>query len=119
MIDRPARYEILLTHGAEQDLESTHHHLAGIGCEYLADRMLDRFMEVFTEVSYHPERGKYSKEFAALGIKNYRVTILDYRLTKFRPRLVYRVLDDKVIIYLIADGREDMQSLLARRMLGA
>jgi prevent-host-death family protein len=41
------------------------------------------------------------------------------RLTKFRTRFVYRVLDDKVIIYLIPDGREDMQSLLARRMLGA
>lgn len=37
----------------------------------------------------------------------------------FKPyRAIYRVQDKKVIIYLIADGRRDMQSLLSRRLLG-
>jgi toxin ParE1/3/4 len=33
--------------------------------------------------------------------------------------VIYRVADNRVIIYLIADGRRDMQSVLARRLLGA
>jgi toxin ParE1/3/4 len=49
----------------------------------------------------------------ALGIREYRQTF-------FRPyRLIYRVMDRRVYIYLIADGRRNMQSLLARRLLGA
>jgi toxin ParE1/3/4 len=31
--------------------------------------------------------------------------------------VIYRVLDRQVAVYLIADGRRDMQSLLARRLL--
>jgi toxin ParE1/3/4 len=47
----------------------------------------------------------------ALGIK-------EYRQTSFKPyRVIYRVLDRQVLIYLIVDGRRDMQSLLSRRLL--
>jgi toxin ParE1/3/4 len=33
-------------------------------------------------------------------------------------RLIYRVHPQGVVIYIIADSRRDMQSLLARRLLG-
>jgi toxin ParE1/3/4 len=46
-----------------------------------------------------------------LGIK-------EYRQTSFKPyRVIYRVLDRQVLIYLIVDGRRDMQSPLSRRLL--
>jgi toxin ParE1/3/4 len=32
--------------------------------------------------------------------------------------VIYRVFGDRVFIHLIADGRRDMQTLLARRLLG-
>jgi toxin ParE1/3/4 len=49
----------------------------------------------------------------ALGIK-------EYRQASFKPyRVIYRVVHSQVVIYLIADGRRDMQSVLARRLLGA
>lgn len=34
-------------------------------------------------------------------------------------RLIYRIVGEAIVVYLIADGRRDMQSLLARRLLGA
>lgn len=47
------------------------------------------------------------------------VCIREYRQAHFKPyRLIYRVSGKQVIIYIIADGRRDMQSLLMRRMLG-
>jgi toxin ParE1/3/4 len=59
-----------------------------------------------------PERGSYPKELVSLGIKEYRQTF-------FKPyRLIYRVADNKVIVFLIVDGRRDMQAVLARRLLG-
>ena len=64
-------------------------------------------------LSEFPERGSYPKELVSLGIKEYRQTF-------FKPyRMIYRVTDSQVIIYLIADGRRDMQAVLARRLLGA
>ena len=47
-----------------------------------------------------------------LGIKEYRQVF-------FKPyRLIYRVMNADVVVYVIADGRRDMQSLLTRRLLG-
>ena len=113
MAGRPTRYEVLLTHGAEQDLESIYDYVAEFDSVANANRVLDRLTEVVEGLARFPERGNYPKELAALGIK-------DYRQTAFKPyRVVYRVLDGKVVIYLIVDGRRDMQSVLTRRLLGA
>ena len=78
-----------------------------------ADHVLDALMRTAQSLSSFPERGSYPKELLALGIKEYRQTF-------FKPyRVIYRVVDGQVVIYLIADGRRDMQALLARRLLGA
>ena len=107
------KYEVLLTEGAEQDLESIYDYIAEFDCKASADYVLDRLLEVVESLSAFPERGAYTKELVALGIR-------DYRQTAFKPyRVIYRVMAQKVYIYVIADGRRDMQSLLARRLLGA
>jgi toxin ParE1/3/4 len=107
------KYEVLLTQGAEQDLESIHDYIAEFDCKANADHVLDRLLDVVDSLTAFPERGAYPKELIALGIR-------DYRQTAFKPyRVIYRVTGQKVYIYLIADGRRDMQSLLARRLLGA
>lgn len=113
MVGRPSRYEILLTEGAEQDLESIHDYISEFDCVANANYVLDRLMEVVEGLAKFPERGSYPKELVALGIK-------DYRQTAFKPyRVIYRVVGSQVVIYLIVDGRRDMQSVLARRLLGA
>jgi len=110
---KPAQYEVLLTRGAEQDLESIHDYIAGFDCIANADLVLDRVMEVVASLARFPERGSYPKELLALGIK-------EYRQSAFKPyRVIYRVIASQVVIYLIVDGRRDMQSVLARRLLGA
>lgn len=113
MAGRPTRYEVLLTEGAEQDLEALYDYIAEFDSVANASHVLDRLMEVVEGLAQFPERGSYPKELAALGIK-------DYRQTAFKPyRVIYRVLSSPVVIYLIVDGRRDMQSVLARRLLGA
>jgi toxin ParE1/3/4 len=45
--------------------------------------------------------------------------IREYRQNFFKPyRMIYRMTGQQVVVYLIADGRRDMQTLLARRMFG-
>jgi toxin ParE1/3/4 len=113
MAGRPASFEVLLTEGAEQDLESIHDYIAEFDCLANANFVLDELLIVVDGLSKFPERGSYPKELVGLGVKEYRQTF-------FKPyRLIYRVSGQQVIVLLIADGRRDMQSLLARRLLGA
>ncbi len=113
MVDRSKRYEVLLTQGAERDLESIYDYIADVDGIANANNVLDRLMEIVEGLAKFPERGSYPKELVALGIK-------EYRQTAFKPyRVIYRVIGREVVIYLIIDGRRDMQSLLARRLLGA
>jgi toxin ParE1/3/4 len=108
-----AKFEVLLTEGAEQDLEAIHDYISEFDCVANANYVLDKLIDVVESLSKFPERGSYPKELVGLGIKEYRQTF-------FKPyRVIYRVAGSQVIIYLIADGRRDMQSVLARRLLGA
>lgn len=113
MAGTPARFDVLLTKGAEQDLEAIHDHISEFDCVANANHVLDELMAVVESLSTFPERGSHPKELIGLGIREYRQTF-------FKPyRVIYRVAGSQVIIYLIADGRRDMQSVLARRLLGA
>jgi toxin ParE1/3/4 len=103
----------VLTEGAEQDLEALHDYISEFDCIANANYVLDAVMDVVQSLSKFPERGSYPKELVSLGIKEYRQIF-------FKPyRVIYRVTGTQVIIYVIADGRRDMQSVLARRLLGA
>ena len=106
-----ASYEVFLTEGAEQDLESIYDYIAEFNCAANAEHMLDQLMDVVGSLSQFPDRGSYPKELVDLGIREYRQAFFQ------RYRLIYRVMDARVIVYMIADGRRDMQSLLERRLL--
>ncbi|XVJ71167.1 MAG: type II toxin-antitoxin system RelE/ParE family toxin [Rhizobacter sp.] len=113
MAGTSAKFEVLLTEGAEQDLEAIYDYISEFDCVANANHVLDALLDVVQSLSRFPERGSYPKELVSLGIKEYRQTF-------FKPyRLIYRVTGSQVIIYLIADGRRDMQTVLSRRLLGA
>ena len=107
------RYEVLITQGAERDLEEIYDHIAEFDSPEKAEYVLSRLLEAAERLATFPDRGPHPKELQALGIREYRQTF-------FKPyRLIYRVIGKQVFIYLIADGRREMQSLLAGRLLGA
>lgn len=113
MAGTSARFEVLLTEGAGQDLEAIYDYIAESDSVANANSVLDALMRVVDSLSRFPERGSYPKELVGLGITEYRQTF-------FKPyRLIYRITGSRVIIYLIVDGRRDMQSVLARRLLVA
>lgn len=106
-------YEVLLTKGAEQDLETIYDYIAKFDSAANANYVLDELLTVVENLAVYPERGSYPNELSAMGIH-------DYRQTFFKPyRVIYRILGKAVYIVLIVDGRRDMQSLLMRRLLGA
>lgn len=107
------RCDVLLTGGAEHDLASIHEYIAETDGDRAAGRLLSRLIDLADRLSEFPERGSHPRDLLALGIREYRQVML-------RPyRIIYRIIDQQVIITVIADGRRDMQSLLATRLLGA
>lgn len=106
-------YRVLLTRGAEQDIESIYDYIAEYDDPANADYVLDQLMATAEKLALMPERGSYPKELTALGMR-------EFRQVNFKPyRLIYRLVGNDVIIYIVADGRRDMQSLLERRLLSA
>ena len=103
-------YSIVLSRGAVRDLEEIYEFVAESDSEAKADQLADRLQKTLGALATHPEHGTYPSELRALGIN-------EYRQVYFKPyRIIYKVVDRKVVVYLIADGRRDMQSLLARRL---
>jgi toxin ParE1/3/4 len=106
-------YEVSLTKDAERDLEEIYLYIAEHDSRASADHVLDRLVKATEALRTSPDRGSYVNELRSLGISEYRQIF-------FKPyRLIYRVHSKQVIVYVITDGRRDMESLLARRLLGA
>lgn len=106
------RLAVVLTEDAERDLEDIVTHSATHDSLQNAAHVLGRILEIAERLSTAPTRGSQPKELRGLGDQEYRQVF-------FKPyRLIYRVVGNAVAVYLIADGRRDMQSLLARRFLG-
>ena len=105
------RYGVLLAEHAQRDLDELHDTITEHDSPRNAAHVLDRIEEALESLSAFPERGSHPKELLALGIREYRQIF-------FKPyRLIYRIVARRVHVYLLADGRRDMQSLLARRLL--
>lgn len=104
-------FKVMLTADAVTDLNELYDYIESNDSPEKADYVLGQIEQVFSTLSESPERGAYPKELLILGIREYREIF-------FKPyRIIYRVISRVVYIYLIVDGRRDMQSLLQRRML--
>lgn len=106
-------HQVWLTADAEQDLRDIYDYIATTDSMAHANLVLDRLATLLQGMAQFPERGAHPKELLELGIRDYRQTVA-------APyRVIYRIVGRRVLVYLIADRRRDMQTLLARRMLGA
>ena len=107
------RFEVLLTAGAVHDLEEIAAWIALHDSPARASHVVGRIEAAIAAMARFPARGARPRELLAIGNRDYRETF--FKLY----RILYRVQRKRVYVYLIADGRRDMQALLAQRLLGA
>ena len=110
---------VFLTADAARDLEELYQYIAVHDAPGKAEHVLTSIEKAFGSLSESPDRGAHPKELLALGIR-------DYREIFFKPcRVIYRDNGGRfkpvptIPVFLIADGRRDMQMLLQRRLLDA
>lgn len=107
------RYQVLFADKAARDLESIRDYIATSDSVASTERVLDVMLDVVATLERLPERGSHPRELMALGHIGYRQIV-------HKPwRVFYRVKANRVYIVLIADGRRDMRTLLAQRLLEA
>lgn len=113
MTSQPVHYEVVLTEDAQRDLEELLDYIAEHDAPAKAEHVLAVIEKLLGTLTTSPERGAITKELLSVGIR-------DYRESYFKPyRVIYRVINRHVYVYLIVDGRRDMQALLSRRLLRA
>ena len=106
------KYSVSLTDDAVRDLEDIYDYISESDLPEKADYVLGKIEDMVLNLTELPERGTYPKELSDLGLR-------EYREVYFKPyRVIYRVFDKSIYVYVIADGRRDIQTLLGRRLLG-
>ena len=108
-----ADFDVRLTRGAENDLEALYDYIQANHSTEQADALLDRILVAVESLEGFALRGSVPKELDALGIREFRQTLVD------PYRLIYRIVGKTAFVSVIADGRRDMQALLERRLLGS
>lgn len=104
-------FDVFLAKQAERDIEDIWHYVARADDMETADRLVDALEEACVRLRELPHRGNVPKELQALGMT-------EYRELHYKPyRIIYRVFENRVVVYCVADGRRDMRSLLERRLL--
>ena len=105
-------FAVVLTEDAVRDLDDLYSFIAAQDGRDRADPVLGRIHDKLATLRDFPERGEFPPELAALGIRQ-------FRQIHYKPwRMVYQVSAETVTVMLLADGRQDMQTRLQRRLLG-
>ncbi len=90
-------FTVLLTDDAVRDLEDIDDYISNRDSSEKADYVLRMIEDVLFNLADLPDRGAYPQELSLLGIREYREVF-------FKPyRIIYRVVGDKVYVYIIAD----------------
>ena len=106
-------HDIRLTDDAEEDLEGIVEYISATDSKTRAAYVVAGIRRVVEGLADLPERGPRVRELVEVGRPEYREVL-------FKPyRIIYRVSGQEVDVYVIADGRRDMRTLLMRRLLSA
>jgi toxin ParE1/3/4 len=104
-------FAVKFTPGARKDLRNIHDYIARNDSLEHADSVARKIIEEALSLGTAPARRAYPAELLALGRH-------DVRQVFFKPyRILYKVRGETILIAVIADGRRDMQSLLAGRLI--
>lgn len=106
-------FSVLLTDDAARDLDEIFDYIDRHDVPGKADYVLEQIEKVFNSLSGNPRRGVYPRELLSIGIREYREIF-------FKPyRIIYRIIEKKVVVLLVVDGRRNLQEILQRRLLQA
>jgi len=105
------KYQVNLLSMAEDDLLEIYKYVFINDSEDNADKLYEKLFATCKRLEKHPTRGHVPPELKDLGVE-------DFLEVHYKPyRIIYRVIEKRVFIYCILDGRRDLSKLLEERLL--
>ncbi len=96
---------------AQNDLRSVYTWVYRNDSKQAARKLLDELKRTCENLQSLPERGHTPPELQMINVRRY----LEIHCKHFR--IIYEILDDKVYIHAVLDGRRSVQELLLERLL--
>ena len=103
-------YDVEITAGAEADLRHIFEYLIAEGAANAASRLLDTLLARAAKLETFPRRGSIPDDLILPEAGEFR------QLVEPPYRLIYEVEERRVLVHLIAHGRQDLRELLSRRL---
>jgi len=105
------RFAVHIIADAERDLLDIYQYVAQNDSRENARELLRHIEQVILKLESMPLRGRYPPELKRIGV-------LEFREVFFKPyRVIYQVVETKVYVHCVLDGRRDLQDLLHQRLL--
>ncbi len=104
------KFSVYLTQEAEDDIFGIYNYFKENDSPHKAD-VLFKLKETCIRLELLPERGHIPPELK-------RINVLDYLEVHYKPyRIIYQVVEKRVFIHCILDGRRNLQYLLQERLI--
>ena len=104
-------FKVYIIEDAEQDIVDIYDYIALADSIEKAEYVFQNIEEKCLSLSEFPNRGHIPPELERVGI-------FEYREIHFKPyRIIYKVIDLKVYVHCVLDGRREFQKLLENRLL--
>ena len=104
------QYQVVVANSAVKDLEHIYQHYIDVAEPAVADSLMDCLEEAVTSLEQNPQRGHTPREFRQLGNHYLEVLIPPFRL-------IYRIIDQQVIIIMVLHQKQSVAKALRNRDL--
>ena len=105
------KFDVLITQDAEDDIFEIYTYIFENDGENSANYVFEKLKESCLSLISCPERGHTPPELQ-------RINVFNYKEIHFKPyRIVYQILEKKVYVHCVFDGRRDLHEILQNRLL--
>ncbi len=104
------KFDVFLTQDAEGDIFEIYKYILENDGENNANYVFQKLKETCLSLILFPDRGHTPPELE-------RINVFNYKEIHFKPyRVIYQLIENKVYIHCIFDGRRDLQEVLEHRL---
>lgn len=102
---------IIILPDAQDDLLALQHYMLKQWSPQLYDKAEDEIFGLLDQIAADKRSGQPVAELVDVGITDYQAILTSHH------RIVYRIIDGVVFVYIVANRQQDFMSLLTRRVM--